>query len=112
MWADMGDYLSMQNAGTPSTISRVSRDGKEGFLGKINHKVMNVRRYLVNSLNESSQQTAIDLILGTHPETKSSSYMENYLKHEMKVRRDQYTAVEKIRVQVNTWNLGGVKNYE
>jgi len=33
----MGDYLSRQYAGTDSTISRVSRDGKEGFYGKIDH---------------------------------------------------------------------------
>ena len=35
MWTDMGDYLSRQYAGTDSTISRVTRDGKEGFIGKI-----------------------------------------------------------------------------
>lgn len=37
MWTVMGDYLSRQYAGTDSTISRVSRDGKEGFIGKIDH---------------------------------------------------------------------------
>jgi len=38
MWTEQGDYLSRQYAGTDSTISRVSRDGKEGFLGKLDHK--------------------------------------------------------------------------
>lgn len=52
-------------------------------MGKINHKVMNVRRYLVNSLNESTQQTAIDLILGTHPNNQSSSYLERTIEREM-----------------------------
>jgi hypothetical protein len=28
--------------GTNSTISKVSKDNKEGFLGKISHKMMNV----------------------------------------------------------------------
>lgn len=27
-WAEQGDYISLQYAGTNSTISRVSRDGK------------------------------------------------------------------------------------
>ena len=38
MWTVMGDYLSRQYAGTDSTISRVTRDGKEGFVGKWDHK--------------------------------------------------------------------------
>ena len=37
MWTEMGDYLSRQYAGTDSTISRVTRDGKEGFVGKLDH---------------------------------------------------------------------------
>ncbi len=32
MWTDMGDYLSRQYAGTDSTISSVSRDGKESIV--------------------------------------------------------------------------------
>ncbi len=52
-WAEQGDYLSIQNAGTTSTISKVSRDGKEGFFGKINHKMKNVQRYFVNTLSEN-----------------------------------------------------------
>lgn len=51
MWTEMGDYLSRQYAGTDSTISRVTRDGKEGFLGKMDHKATVVRRFLKNTLN-------------------------------------------------------------
>ena len=53
MWTEMGDYLSRQYAGTDSTISRVSRDGKEGFLGKLDHKTKVVRRFLINTLSEN-----------------------------------------------------------
>ena len=41
-WAEQGVYLSKQYVGTNSTISKVSKDNKEGFLGKISHKMMNV----------------------------------------------------------------------
>lgn len=41
-WAEQGDYISKQYCGTNSTISKVSRDGKEGFMGKISHKMKNV----------------------------------------------------------------------
>jgi hypothetical protein len=42
MWTEMGDYLSRQYAGTDSTISGVSRDGKETFESKIGHKAVSV----------------------------------------------------------------------
>ena len=62
MWTEMGDYLSRQYAGTDSTISRVTRDGKEGFLGKLDHKTKVVRRFMINTLNENPMQTSIDII--------------------------------------------------
>ena len=38
LWTEMGDFLSRQYTGTDSTISRVSRDGKEGLFGQWDHK--------------------------------------------------------------------------
>lgn len=35
MWAENGDILSKQYAGTSSTITSVTKTGKQGFLGKI-----------------------------------------------------------------------------
>ena len=62
MWTEMGDYLSRQYAGTDSTISRVTRDGREGFLGKLDHKTKVVRRFLINTLGENPMQTSIDIV--------------------------------------------------
>jgi hypothetical protein len=44
----------------------VSKDGKEGILGKINHKLKNVERYFVNTWSENFSQNSIDIILGKH----------------------------------------------
>jgi hypothetical protein len=35
MWADNGDIISKQYAGTGSTITSVTKTGKQGFMGKI-----------------------------------------------------------------------------
>ena len=35
LWADNGDTISKQYAGTGSTITSVTKTGKQGFLGKI-----------------------------------------------------------------------------
>lgn len=65
-WSEQGDFLSKQNAGTTSTISKVSKDGKEGFFGKFNAKMKNVQRYFINTLSENFSQNSIDIILGKH----------------------------------------------
>lgn len=53
-WRDKGDFLSRQYTGTISTISKVSQDGKEGFFGKLNHKVTSVQRLFKNTVSENS----------------------------------------------------------
>ena len=69
----MGDYLSRQYAGTNSTISRVSRDGKEGFFGELDHKFKVAYRYRLNVMQDNPLQTTIDVILGKHLQTGNSS---------------------------------------
>jgi synaptojanin len=64
MWTDMGDYLSRQYAGTDSTISSVSRDGKETFEGKMGHKAVAVKRFFLNTFSENPMQLSIDIVLG------------------------------------------------
>jgi len=73
MWTEMGDYLSRQYAGTDSTISRVSRDGKEGFVGTWDHKFKVAYRYRLNVLVDNPLHTTIDIVLGKHLLTSSSS---------------------------------------
>ena len=64
MWTEMGDYLSRQYSGTDSTIARVSRDGKEGFMGKMAHNQASVKRFFMNTFSENPMQQAIDIVLG------------------------------------------------
>lgn len=53
-WRDKADTLSRQYTGTDSTISKVSQDGKEGLMGKINHKITSVQRVLINTVYDNS----------------------------------------------------------
>lgn len=75
----MGDYLSRQYAGTDSTISRVTRDGKEGFVGKLDHKAKVAQRYLMNVLVDNPMQTTLDVLLCKHLDTGNSSEMQAYV---------------------------------
>ena len=97
--------------GTNSTISKVSRDNKEGFLGKISHKMMNVQRFFINSFSENFSQNSIDIILGKHVQSQFSSEMRNFVEVEMQKRQDDYTDLKTLNLFTGTWNLGGVKPY-
>ena len=73
MWKEMGDYLSRQYAGTNSTISRVSSDGKEGLIGSWDHKAKVAQRFFINSLYDPPKQIAIDVVLGKHLKSELNS---------------------------------------
>lgn len=103
----MGDYLSRQYAGTDSTISRVTRDGKEGFIGKLDHKAKVAQRFLMNVLVDNPMQTTIDIILGKHLHTGCSSDMKDYIDQQIKALQDQYSTSEQIKVVAGSWNLNG-----
>jgi hypothetical protein len=86
----------------------VSKDGKEGFLGKINHKLKNVERYFVNTWSENFSQNSIDIILGKHAKSFSrEKELQTFLSGEMKKREDLYSEIKNLRLFVGTWNLGG-----
>jgi hypothetical protein len=86
----------------------VSKDGKEGILGKINHKLKNVERYFVNTWSENFSQNSIDIILGKHAKSFSrEKELQTFLSAEMKKREDLYSEIKNLRLFVGTWNLGG-----
>lgn len=104
----MGDYLSRQYAGTDSTISRVSRDGKEGLIGKWDHKAKVAQRFVINSLFDPPKQIAMDIVLGRHFQTEVSSEKNLFVEHNLKVHQDLYTTNDSLSIGVATWNVEGL----
>ena len=111
-WRDKGDFLSRQYTGTISTISKVSQDGKEGFFGKLNHKVTAVQRLLKNTVSENSDQEVIDMILGKHGKTQlnyeQNSKLQLYINKELYKQESLFTSLDFLKINVSSWNLGGV----
>ena len=105
----MGDFLSRQYAGTDSTISRVSRDGKEGFYGKLDHKAKVAQRFMMNSLVENSRQVTIDVLLARSLKSKVSSESALLVQRTMKELEDQYTKVQSFKTAAfNLDNASGL----
>ncbi len=50
IWAESGDMLSKQYSGTGSTIATVTKNGRQGFLGKLTQKMISVERFIRNNL--------------------------------------------------------------
>mmetsp|Transcript_10447 Transcript_10447/g.10500 ORF Transcript_10447/g.10500 Transcript_10447/m.10500 type:complete len:155 (-) Transcript_10447:1404-1868(-) len=53
MWAENGDTISKLYAGTGSTITSVTKNGKQGFMGKIDQMKKGVERYFVNTYEDN-----------------------------------------------------------
>lgn len=109
MWVSQGDYLSRQYAGTDSTISRVTRDGKEGFIGKLDHKSKVIQRFLINTFTENPMQTAIDIVLGKHLKTGVSSEQRKFVEAELAKNVDKYSKINSFNIHVASWNVDGKK---
>jgi hypothetical protein len=109
MWTEAGDYLSRQYVGTDSTISRVTRDGKEGFIGSLDHKSKVAQRYCLNTLQYNPEQTSIDAILGKHYMSQPNGKIRVQLDKELAQMKDQYTSTRNVKVQIATWNINSDK---
>lgn len=68
MWADNGDVISRQYAGTSSTITSVTKTGKQGFLGKLDQMRRGVERFIVNNIDDGLKHECIKLFLNQHPQ--------------------------------------------
>lgn len=112
MWTDMGDYLSRQYAGTDSTISRVSRDGKESIDGRIAHKTVAVKRFFLNTFSENPMQLSIDIVLGKFLNQGYSQEQSDYIASEISRISELQPKVELITIAVATWSLAGIKLFD
>jgi hypothetical protein len=105
----MGDYLSRHYSGTDSTISRVTRDGKEGLFGKIDHKSKVFQRYLINCFSVNPMQTCIDIVLGKHITTTASSELQDFIEKGLVEMHSRLSKVDLLRVINLSWDLKGGK---
>lgn len=64
MWADHGDMLSTQYAGTGALKSGFTRTGKRTLLGLIDDGLKSCVRYYLNNYEDGQKQDAYDLVTG------------------------------------------------
>ena len=73
MWANHGDDISLQYAGTGALKSGFTRTGKRTKMGLVDDGVKSLTRYCLNNFSDGRKQDALDLVTGTYVVDKSES---------------------------------------
>ena len=66
IWADHGDEISRQYAGTGAMKSAFTRTGKRDAAGLLDDGVKSMTRYFLNNFRDGAKQDALDLITGNY----------------------------------------------
>lgn len=72
IWADHGDDISRQYAGTGALKSGFTRTGKRTFGGLLDDGAKSAMRYLLNNFQDGRKQDALDLLTGTYTISKGA----------------------------------------
>jgi len=78
-WADMGDYISIQYAGTESTTTNVTLNGKKGIKGGFQHMNVTINRFFIGTFQDEFKQKAIELFLQQQKVGHIKSRLNNYI---------------------------------
>eukprot|EP00889_Picochlorum_renovo_P005155 jgi/Picre1/32185/NNA_007531.t1 len=73
IWADHGDEISRQYAGTGAMKSAFTRTGKRDLAGLLDDGVKSMTRYFLNNFKDGGKQDALDLVTGTFKSDKDGA---------------------------------------
>lgn len=104
LWVENGDNISIQYAGTASTISTVTKTGGHGFLGLIQHGLVSVTRVYQGSFEDNFKQRCFDILLQKHISEINNDLS---IKEQITQYSEQYTTYQDITLFIGSWNIGG-----
>ena len=107
LWADMGDYISIQYAGSASTITSITKHGKHGFFGILQHGIASITRFYQGSFEDSFKQKCIELLLQSHRHNQILA-LNPVIEEELTKNEANFKKYSDLKVYLATWNAGGV----
>ena len=110
LWAENGDYISIQYAGTASTSTSVTKNGKQGFLGYFQHGLVSITRFYQGSFEDNFKQKCIDITLQKYNSNNIGIYLFNLvynpvISEELSKQSEKYIQNDQISVFIGTWNV-------
>ena len=104
IWADNGDEISIQYAGTASTITTVTKTGGHNLMGIIQHGIATVSRIYQGSFEDYFKQECIDTFL---QKNLSEDFVNPVIYSELTKKKEEFTKYMNFFIFVGNWNLAG-----
>lgn len=111
LWADNGDQLSQNYAGTNALKTSYTRSGKMGIAGALADVTKSVGRLYINNFVDKGRQHTMDILLGRmewQVAVELHDPINDYVVSELNRRREEYSSSRVIRLFAGTFNLNGV----
>ena len=105
LWVKNGDELSIQYAGTPSTITTVTKTGGHGIMGFIQHGFATAKRIYQGNVEDNYKQQYIDILL--QKGISEHFNIDPAINYELLNRKNEYTRFQDISMFIGTYNLSG-----
>ena len=102
IWAENGDIISNQYAGTESTIITFTKPGDHTFTGFIKHSIATVTRFYQGSFKDAFKQECIDTFLQKYINNNHISEEE---KNELFSRKEEFTRFMDFTLFIGNFNL-------
>lgn len=93
LWADHGDDISRQYAGTGALKSGFTRTGKRTTFGLLDDGVKSVVRYYLNNFCDGRKQDAVDLVTGNYSISKGIHHRASLADHQPSAAGEEYACV-------------------
>lgn len=103
MWANNGDTISRQYAGTAALKGDFTRTGERKLAGVMKDGVNSANRYYLNRFRDAYRQAVIDLMMGLPVTEDLYSIFSKEKEHEEKEKESQRGAQEQVGLLLQTY---------
>uniref|UniRef100_A0A665TMD9 Inositol polyphosphate-5-phosphatase F n=1 Tax=Echeneis naucrates TaxID=173247 RepID=A0A665TMD9_ECHNA len=103
MWANNGDTISRQYAGTAALKGDFTRTGERKLAGVMKDGVNSANRYYLNRFRDAYRQAVIDLMMGLPVTEDLYSIFSKEKEHEEKEKENQRGAQEQVSLLLQTY---------
>ena len=103
IWGENGDQISIQYAGTASTITTVTKTGGYNLKGLIQHGIATFSRFYQGSFEDDFKQKCIDILLQRNSELNINPAVKN----ELLSRKDGFTKYNDYHIFIGNYNISG-----
>ncbi|XP_062376083.1 phosphatidylinositide phosphatase SAC2 [Sardina pilchardus] len=103
MWANNGDTISRQYAGTAALKGDFTRTGERKLAGVMKDGVNSANRYYLNRFRDAYRQSVIDLMMGLPVTEDLYSIFSKEKEHEEKEKESQRGVQEQVSILLQTY---------